>query len=1213
MKYFVVLFLLLASLCWAGWVPLDNFGSQEESVTILNQTEDAIILEVSIPGFEANVEVVNGIPYNRISLSNYISTILDIGKPEIPAIVANVGVPEKCNLSYEIINYETQTFSGYNIYPFQEPTTDNNIKKDFTIDNDFYTHNVNYPSSIVKLSDLKIWRDVTLTNLTIYPFQYNPSTKELTAFKKIKIRINISGGNHQAITVAPRYNAMYKNAILNYDWMNVTNRDADINYLAIIYDSYITAAAPLTDWYHKKGITIDVVPSSSAGSNSSAIKTYITNHYNTYGTEYVLLVGDVAQIPTYTGYGFASDAWYSFISGGDFYAELAIARLSATSTGKVTEVVNKFLKYAKDPPINDWLIKSSLVAHKQDYPGKYSQCKREIYNYPYSYFTPTMDTIMGAKSGQTNATVTAAINAGRNVVNYRGHGDTYIWWQWDVPNENWSTTNVNALTNGDETPVVFNIACVTGDINASECLCECWTRKYPGGGVAALGASDPSYTTPNHTYDKALYKAYCDSTLWNIGWTSNYAAAVILPQGQYAETNVKMYLWCGDPMTEIWTAVPTPLYASHVLNVPIGPSDLVVTVTDGRVPVAGALVCAMKGTETWVSDFTNASGQVTLSITPTSPGTLWVTATAHDFLPYEGSALANSGPYCIYNSHSIDDNAGGNGDGVISAYETISMPLILKNIGVESAKDVVTNLRFEVANSYITLIDTVSNFGNILPDSVKQGTPSYSFSVAGNCPNGESIKFEIEIMDSVGNDWVQTFSEVVYNPELSYEGLIIDDAGQAEPNGILNAGESANTVISLKNNNGYAHATGVTAVLRTSDAYITVTDSTSNYPDISPGSTVDNTAGPFVLTASSTLPYDHQVDMTMDVTADNCTNTFNISFIAGKKTEEDPTGPDDYAYWAYDMTDTLYTECPTYGWVEIDPNYGGNGTELVLGSNGTDQLQIPFNFMYYGDNYDTISVCSNGWLAMGVTNDTSYRYYPIPDPNGPPRCIAVYWGRLDPAQAGGVYYKYDPSLHAFIVEWSRVYHLTSGNEETFQVLLSDPAYNPTVTGDGEIFCQYLVVKNPSNSCTGIEDASETIGLQYQISNSYSSGSTPLADAFVCKFTTDPPEYVGVTEESTPTVYPKVFGLSRNVPNPFYGRTRISYQIPRGKDVGVTLKVYDITGKLVRVLVDTEQCPGFYTVNWDGHDRNGRTVSSGVYFVRIAAGSFVKTGKMLLVK
>ncbi len=576
-------------------------------------------------------------------------------------------------------------------------------------------------------------------------------------------------------------------------------------------------------------------------------------------------------------------------------------------------------------------------------------------------------------------------------------------------------------------------------------------------------------------------------------------------------------------------------------------------------------------------------------------------------------ATPDPGARCSYYSHSIDAGTSGNGDGFISPYETIYVPVVVKNKGGATAKDVTANLRFDVVNSYITFIDTVSDYGDIMPDSLREGTPPYSFSVNASCPDGDTIFFEILINDSAGHDWYGTFYEVVWSPEVTFEGLVIDDSGEWRPNGILNVGETANTIISLRNANANAVVTGINTILRTTDPYITIIDSTATYSDIGPGATVDNTSSPFILYANNSLPYDHQVDLELQVTADNLVATLNFSFIAGERTNEDPTGPDDYTYWAYDMTDTLYTERPSYSWVELDPNYGGNGTELVLGDDETKQLTLPFSFMYYGTDYDTISVCSNGWIGLGVTNDASFRYYPVPDPNGPPAAVGVFWGRLDPSQAGGVYYRYDASLHAFIVQWSRVFHVTGGNEETFQVLLYDPVYNPTVTGDGEVFCQYLVVKNPANSMTGIEDESETMGLQYQLSNSYEPGAAPLADNFVCKFTTDPPEPLGIAEEATNFVYPSVFGLSQNVPNPFYGHTQIAYQIPAGRNVRAILRVYDISGKVVRTLVDRDHNPGFYRVAWDGRDNHGRHVASGVYFVRFAAGDYVHTGKMLMVK
>ena len=81
-----------------------------------------------------------------------------------------------------------------------------------------------------------------------------------------------------------------------------------------------------------------------------------------------------------------------------------------------------------------------------------------------------------------------------------------------------------------------------------------------------------------------------------------------------------------------------------------------------------------------------------------------------------------------------------------------------------------------------------------------------------------------------------------------------------------------------------------------------------------------------------------------------------------------------------------------------------------------------------------------------------------------------------------------------------------------------------------------------------------------------------------------------------TPIPRVTALHQNQPNPFNQLTAISYQL---KTPGhTTLKIYDLTGRLVRTLVDGEKEAGYYTVTWDRKDDRGRELSNGVYFYRL---------------
>jgi hypothetical protein len=88
--------------------------------------------------------------------------------------------------------------------------------------------------------------------------------------------------------------------------------------------------------------------------------------------------------------------------------------------------------------------------------------------------------------------------------------------------------------------------------------------------------------------------------------------------------------------------------------------------------------------------------------------------------------------------------------------------------------------------------------------------------------------------------------------------------------------------------------------------------------------------------------------------------------------------------------------------------------------------------------------------------------------------------------------------------------------------------------------------------------------------------------------------------------PKEYSLGQNYPNPFNPSTTIEYSIP--KNSVVSLKIYDMLGKEVATLTDRYQEAGTYIVNW-----NASHLSSGVYFYKLSAGSFIETKKMILSK
>ncbi len=110
--------------------------------------------------------------------------------------------------------------------------------------------------------------------------------------------------------------------------------------------------------------------------------------------------------------------------------------------------------------------------------------------------------------------------------------------------------------------------------------------------------------------------------------------------------------------------------------------------------------------------------------------------------------------------------------------------------------------------------------------------------------------------------------------------------------------------------------------------------------------------------------------------------------------------------------------------------------------------------------------------------------------------------------------------------------------------------------------------------------------------------------------------VGIDDTPQVAEIPEQFELLQNYPNPFNPVTNIGFRIPPGgrSDFGfIELAIYDVTGRLVKMLVSENRAPGVYTEQWDATNQAGEKVGSGVYFYRLKTGAFQQVRKMLLMK
>jgi len=102
------------------------------------------------------------------------------------------------------------------------------------------------------------------------------------------------------------------------------------------------------------------------------------------------------------------------------------------------------------------------------------------------------------------------------------------------------------------------------------------------------------------------------------------------------------------------------------------------------------------------------------------------------------------------------------------------------------------------------------------------------------------------------------------------------------------------------------------------------------------------------------------------------------------------------------------------------------------------------------------------------------------------------------------------------------------------------------------------------------------------------------------------------EEEQDGGVPKAFALRQNVPNPFNPSTTVYYDVPSGGG-NVSLRIYDVSGRLVRTLVNGRKTEGSKSVTWDGTGDRGQSIASGIYFYRMAAPGFTETKKMVLLR
>jgi hypothetical protein len=616
---------------------------------------------------------------------------------------------------------------------------------------------------------------------------------------------------------------------------------------------------------------------------------FIRDAYASWGTTYVLLGGDTNIVPprycftTYYGAMYVpGDSYYSSLEGNwnadrdyifgegyrgysvpgdslDLYPEVFVGRAPVSSVVEAETFIDKTLAYEKAPAAvmtNRNLYLAEVLFPYDWQGGGYSLdgaadvVEPGLDSIPSSVHGARVYTNHAEFPGSYVLSAPAArdsLNRGYNINVHVGHGNKDIM---RMNLNNYVTmSDVDALMNGAEKSGFWWLLNCTSVAIDYDCIAERAMNNPAGGASSVWGPTRYAFPATARTY-------YWDWMGILYGGLVNEAGAVCaLAKARHASFSESGYentdrwtqlsmVYLGDPALPLWTARPKSLSVAKPSTMQVGSSGMSFTVSDPA-PVAGALVCVAKSGDVYASGQTGPTGQVTLSFVPHTTGTLTVTVTAANHLPYEGTVSITAAPdaHVHVESWAVDDDAAGlsvgNGNGRAESSETIELDVTVRNTGVATADAVTGTLTS--SDGYVTIQDGSASFGTMTAGTPRTVAEAFRFAISGSCPNDHDIQFSLQFTEGSRLTWTEALVCRVLRPDLAQVYLTINEV-VGDGDGIAEVGETINLAVDVLND-GNGDAKTVTGKLRYPSGEVSVSDSTDSWGNILADQTKSGSGG----------------------------------------------------------------------------------------------------------------------------------------------------------------------------------------------------------------------------------------------------------------------------------------------------------------------------------------------------------------------------------
>jgi len=976
----------------------------------------------------------------------------------------------------------------------------------------------------------------------------------------------------------------------------LTAQQTGARYLIITHDNYYSALQPLARWKTQKGMKAKIVTLSETGSDSTEIRNYIVNAYNTWDIrpEYLLIVGNKYQVPfprfvhavSLVSY---SDNYYANVEG-DFHNELYHGRLWVSDTIQAKTVVAKILGYEKDPevwPDSLWFRKGTTIVNEweQGQPSSaalYWADARIAHQHMLDADFVHIDSF-SYWFGHDSTDVLNAINEGRTYILFRGiaGGD----WLWPF-----AGINTALMNNGLRMPVVLSATCAT-----IEGIGRDWTiagtPSQSRGVVGFFGTTTSLFAAAEMR--SILSRATTECLFSDTGSLGASAEAGRL--AYYAQYNdlIEYHSWMllGDPEMSMWTATPENIVVGHNMYFHTGVCTTTVYVQDGSAPVHGALVCvaAKYDSSFYHYGYTDHLGGVQFIDTLDIPGdSVYITVTGRNLRPYHNArpVLYLNGPYVSLYSFRLLDSLAGNGDGIANPGEDIEIPFCIKNWGNTTATGVSATIELMSSNSFCTLYDTVRYFGNIAPyESVHVYPDGYNVVIDANCPDLQEIDLRIRISDAGKTTWLSELGFTVHSPLILYQDYYFDQYVK-----YTNAGDTSQLVVQLLNTGSYV-AENPTGRISCSDSLITIIDSLADFSTILSDSTGSNASDPFVVNAAANCPIGYTSTVTLHISVGVYTADYDFTIHVGQR---------DYFVWDPD----------------VNHSSGPLIDELLdsLGFSGEYSTTLPYELLSL---YKSLFVCAgvypDNYLIIDTSRAGSEIEHFLQQQNG-----KVYLEGGDVWYSPLVSHGYDfgplfgidpvyNSIGTFAGVTGYTGTFTQNMAFNYQGEATMIDYIDSTGGS-----QLLFTKTGSNYGCGVAANNRTVGLSFELSGlvdtTAPSTKVHLIAAIMDYFGVPP---TGITDEqefNSTSVTPELFIN----PNPARYGFRITLQGLPGQKI--TLKIYDVSGRCVSTLIENvASMEGQQAYFWKGIDDRGRKVPAGIYFVQLETADIYTTAKAIILR